>query len=234
MTFPAAPNRRQLLLAIVALAPTASWMACGAGRLVRHAADKHHPFTPQFFNAREWTFLAAACGRLIPEDEHGAGAVALGVPEFIDREMNGDFGHARRWYMEGPFESGAPELGHQSPLTPRDIYRLGLAQTDDWCIRAYEGRAFADLGDVNQDAVLRQMEAGTMRLAGTSSAELFELLLQNTKEGYLADPSHGGNRNMGSWKMIGFTGARADFMDWVDRPGEIYPHGPVALSGSRG
>ena len=51
--------------------------------------------------------------------------------------------------------------------------------------------------------------------------------MQNTKEGYLADPIHGGNKNLASWKMIGFPGARADFIDWVDKYGAHYPLRPV-------
>jgi gluconate 2-dehydrogenase gamma chain len=38
---------------------------------------------------------------------------------------------------------------------------------------------------------------------------------------------------MGSWKMIGFPGARADYMDWVDQPGKTYPLGPVSISGEK-
>jgi gluconate 2-dehydrogenase gamma chain len=38
---------------------------------------------------------------------------------------------------------------------------------------------------------------------------------------------------MGSWKMIGFPGARADFLDWVDQHGARYPLGPVGIAGRR-
>ena len=56
-------------------------------------------------------------------------------------------------------------------------------------------------------------------------------LLANTKEGYFADPLYGGNRNMVAWRWIGFPGARADFTDWIDRPGRPYPFGPVSIGG---
>jgi gluconate 2-dehydrogenase gamma chain len=39
---------------------------------------------------------------------------------------------------------------------------------------------------------------------------------------------------MGSWKMIGFPGARADFLDWVDKHGGRYPLGPVDIAGGKG
>jgi gluconate 2-dehydrogenase gamma chain len=38
---------------------------------------------------------------------------------------------------------------------------------------------------------------------------------------------------MGSWKMIGFPGARADYMDWVGQYGKTYPLGPVSISGEK-
>ncbi len=63
-----------------------------------------------------------------------------------------------------------------------------------------------------------------------SSADFFAFLVENTKAGYLSDPIHGGNKDMGSWKMIGFPGARADFLDWVGT-GNRYPYGPVSIDG---
>jgi gluconate 2-dehydrogenase gamma chain len=62
----------------------------------------------------------------------------------------------------------------------------------------------------------------------------FAQLLENTKEGYFADPLYGGNRGMAAWKWIGFPGARADFTDWLDQAGRAYPYGPVSISGMRG
>jgi gluconate 2-dehydrogenase gamma chain len=61
----------------------------------------------------------------------------------------------------------------------------------------------------------------------------FSMLLQSVREGFFADPVHGGNRGLVGWKLIGFPGARADFMDWVDRDVK-YPLPPVAISGQRG
>ena len=57
-------------------------------------------------------------------------------------------------------------------------------------------------------------------------------LLQNTREGFFSDPIHGGNKGMVGWTLINFPGARADFMDWVER-GERYPFPPVSINGER-
>ena len=38
---------------------------------------------------------------------------------------------------------------------------------------------------------------------------------------------------MGAWKMIGYPGVRADFLEWVDQS-RRYPYGPVSIHGQRG
>lgn len=85
-----------------------------------------------------------------------------------------------------------------------------------------------------QAQVLHLLEEGKVPLEALPSSQFFNQLLRNTREGYFADPVYGGNRDMAGWKMIGFPGARADFMDWIDHPGERYPLGPVSISGQRG
>jgi gluconate 2-dehydrogenase gamma chain len=226
-------SRRNFLRTIVSLFPTISIAACTPfSTLVPTPAPA---YAPRYFTGEEWTFLQAACGRLIPADENGPGAVELGVPEFIDRQMDGPFGHATTWYMQGPFFASAlPELGYQSPLTPRAVYRAGIAALNAHCRRRFDSKAFCELPSTTQDSLLTELEKGALDFDDVSGKSFFGFLLQNTREGYLSDPIHGGNRNMESWKMIGFPGARADFLDWVDKHGARYPHGPVSISGRKG
>jgi gluconate 2-dehydrogenase gamma chain len=216
---------------MAALIPSVSIAACAPVPVLTAAPVK--AYSPKYFSREEWTFLRAACARLVPSDEVGPGALELGVPEFIDREMEGLYGHAANWYMQGPFASAPPELGYQSQLTPREVYRAGIAAVDEHCRRTFGNKSFSELPAATQDLVLTELEKGTLDFATVSGASFFNFLLQNTKEGYLADPIHGGNRNMGSWKMIGFPGARADFLDWVDQHGARYPLGPVSIAGRR-
>lgn len=191
-------------------------------------------YKPIYFSGDEWTFLLAAVDKLIPADEHGPSALETNVPIFIDRQMQGRFGQAKDWYMEPPFApNAAPEFGYQSPLTPAQTYRLGIKATDAYCQKTFE-KNFAAL-DVNQQIeVLTNMQKGHIKFDDVSSTQFFSFLLQNTKEGYFADPIHGGNKNMESWKMIGFPGARASFKKWVDYPNVAYPLGPVSIEGQRG
>jgi len=217
---------------MVALIPTVSLAACAPLSALRTSPAQSYSL--RYFTGEEWAFLRAACERLIPADENGPGAVELGVPEFIDREMDGAFGHAANWYMQGPFACALPELGYQSPLTPRAVYRAGIAVVDAHCRRTFGNKSFSELPVTQQDSVLTDLENGTLDFDNVSGKSFFGFLLQNTKEGYLADPIHGGNKNLASWKMIGFPGARADFLDWVDKDGGRYPLGPVGIAGTRG
>ena len=75
------------------------------------------------------------------------------------------------------------------------------------------------------------MQSGTVKLENVSGRGFFELLLQNTQEGFFADPVYGGNRDMAGWKMIGFPGTRYDYRDWVERHNEKYPLPPVGITG---
>lgn len=190
-------------------------------------------YKPAYFNAAEWTFIRAACARLIPSEGDGPGAIEAQVPVFIDKQMAGDFGKGSDWYMVGPHEPGAnPLLGYQSPLSPAQIYREGIAVIDEWC-RKEKGKAFAGLGPSVQDEVLTAMQGNKIALK-PELRDFFTLLLQNTKEGFFADPMYGGNYKMAGWKHIGFPGARGSFREWANEKDTAYPLGPVSVSGDRG
>jgi gluconate 2-dehydrogenase gamma chain len=190
-------------------------------------------YAPGFFTPDEWAFVNAASARLIPDDGLGPGAVQAGVPEYIDRQMGTPWATGALWYMQGPFDADAPAtLGYQSQLTPQQIYRLGIAAADGFVQKA-QGKPFARLAPDAQDAALHALESGRAVLESVPARLFFSMLLQNVREGFFADPVHGGNRGLVGWKLIGFPGARADFMDWVDRDVK-YPLPPVALNGARG
>ncbi|MDP9899105.1 gluconate 2-dehydrogenase subunit 3 family protein [Variovorax ginsengisoli] len=243
MTDVPSPGRRGFLRRSIAIVPAASALtATGfvAGQQVAAqpasapAAPTSPPYTPVYFHAEEWAFIQAAVARLIPSDDTGPGAIEAGVPEFIDRQMEGVFGHAAIWYMQGPFVPSSPLFGYQGKMPPREVYRAGIAATDAWCRQQKGGKRFAELDAATQDEVLKGLDGGTIQFAEVGAKDFFTFLLQNTKEGYFSDPIHGGNKNAVSWKMIGFPGARADFLDWVQKPGVHYPLPPVSINGPQG
>ena len=215
----------------------------------------------QFFTSEEWAFVIAATGRLIPSDGEGPGAIEARVPVFIDLQMAGPFGEAADWYMDSPHQPDAPaELGFQSPLSPAQIYRRAIERFNAWCERTY-GSIFPDLEPAQQDEALKRLEGRDQQgsaapegevaeSSGSASSatgasggagleldpelrDFFPLLLQNTKEGFFADPRHGGNHRMLGWLHIGFPGARAAYREWADKWDIPYKMGPVSISGER-
>ena len=243
------PGRRGFLRRSIAIVPAAGALAATGFVAGQHSAGAAPtaastaappgpvagpPYVPVYFHAEEWAFIQAAVARLIPSDETGPGAIEAGVPEFIDRQMEGGFGHAVLRYSQGPFVASSPLFGYQGKLLPRELYRAGIAATDAWCRQNRDGKRFVDLDASQQDEVLKGLEAGTIAFADFGARDFFGFLLQNAKEGYFSDPIHGGNKDASAWKRIGCPGARADFLDWVDRPGVAYPLPPVGISGPQG
>jgi gluconate 2-dehydrogenase gamma chain len=91
-------SRRNFLVGAIALAPAAAGVAGQASAEAPKSDDPqdstpaaNHPavsdYRLAFFTSAEWAFINAACARLTTADEHGPGAVELGVPQFIDRQM---------------------------------------------------------------------------------------------------------------------------------------------------
>jgi gluconate 2-dehydrogenase gamma chain len=197
-------------------------------------ADAPQPVQPGpyiFLTPAEAAFVETAVARLIPADESGPGAREVGCPVFIDRQLAGPFGRAERWYMQGPWSKGTPSQGYQSRLTPALVYRMAIKAVDDHCRTNFDKKIFAELGPDEQDKILSGLEDGEIALEGLSAPGFFKLLLQNTIEGFFADPLYGGNKDMAAWKMIGFPGARYDYRDFVGKHGEPFPLPPVALKG---
>src|SRR5258708_8662784 len=46
--------------------------------------DPARTYRPKFFSAHQYQTLSTLCDAIIPADEHSAGAVKAGAPEFID------------------------------------------------------------------------------------------------------------------------------------------------------
>ncbi len=146
--------------------------------------------------------------------------------------MNTPYATGALWYMQGPFVTDAPaEMGYQLQLVPQQIYRLGIAAAEAAC-KKLTGKTFAEQDSATQDHFLTQIESAELHFDEVPAKAFFSLLVQNTREGFFSDPVHGGNKGMVGWTQIGFPGARADFMDWVER-NEAYPFPAVSIRGER-
>jgi gluconate 2-dehydrogenase gamma chain len=144
--------------------------------------------------------------------------------------MDQPYGHGALWFMQAPFVPvAADEFGYQLAQSPRELYRLALAALAQ-AVQQQHGKPFSDLAPAEQDAVLTALEAGTLAMGTVPPKAFFAQLLTNTREGYFCDPKHGGNKNMAAWRMVGFPGARGDYIDWVDQYATKYPLPPVSSS----
>ena len=240
---PRALSRRRLLASVAALpilTATADGLSLsGTVPWSPFAGEPPRPVNPlgwYFFNPGEAATVEAMVDRLIPGDHLSPGGKDCGCAVYIDRQLAGSFGQASRLYTKGPFMPGLPTQGYQGDLTPAGRYRLGLRALNDYTNTTYK-KDFRALTHAQQDAVLAGLDGGKIKLAlkpGFSTKEFFELVLQNTMEGFFADPLYGGNRNMAGWKMIGFPGARYDYRDHIEKHNQPYPKGPVSIYGMGG
>jgi gluconate 2-dehydrogenase gamma chain len=239
-------NRKDFVAAIGTLGAGAA-LAAPVEPVEAAVTATHHPAAPHakakpktyaplesigegylFFTAPESAFVEAAVARLIPADESGPGAKEAGVAYYIDQQLNSAFGAAAHTYMQGPYAEGLPTQGYQLALTPGEVYRLGIAATDAACVKQY-GKPFAQLNAAHQDEVLGTLDHGTLSFDALPATAFFELLLQNTVEGFFADPIYGGNRDKIGWKLIGFPGVAASYLSAITQYNKPYAVEPVSL-----
>lgn len=181
-----------------------------------------------FFNSDEAAFVEAAVARLIPADEQWGGALEAGVPNYMDKALNGAWGAGERLYRSGPWQMGTPSQGYQLPFTPAEFFRTALTAIINELAKA--GTPFPTMGAEQQDAYLHSLETGGRNLDGVPSDVFFAALWQCTLEGFFSDPVYGGNYDMISWRMIGFPGAYASYYDLVDKHGIKIDREPMSLA----
>ena len=228
-------SRRSLLMATAVAVPLVT-IPMYKARADGLEGVELHQYKPVFFAPAEWTFILAACDRLIPADGRGPGALETNVPVFIDQQLHAGLGNDI--YLQGPFKLDAPAtMGFQMSYPPQKVYRIGIQLAQQQCQQAH-GKPFEQLTAEQRDGVLHALEKNGVDFAalgepGLKASQFFGQLLGDTKNGYLADPMYGGNKDMKAWVAIGFPGARAAYTEWVDQHNVKYPLGPVSLSGKR-
>jgi gluconate 2-dehydrogenase gamma chain len=232
--------RRRDLLA------SAAWLMAGTVS-VRAASlfDGGLPWTPNagdppipvklgpwlYFTAPEAAAVEALADRIIPPDPQTPGGKDAGCAVYLDRQMAGPYGHNDGLYVKPPFMKGTKQQGSQSEKGPAQTYRDALAALDKYCRATYSGKAFAELADNDKDELLKGLESEKIKLDGADGKAFFAQAVTDIQMGFFADPIYGGNRDMASWKMIGFPGARYNYLDAIDRHNERFPLPPVSLAG---
>ncbi len=162
----------------------------GGGVVLLGSACKEQPKAPppaprpeplstshRTFTNDEFPILAAAVDRMLPKDED-PGAIEARVPEYIDRMLQ------------------TPQLAKM-----REDFIPGLAALDRRCRRLHQV-SFAVATDAQRDEVLNLFKNAP---ENSGEARWYEILLALTMEGFLGDPSYGGNHGEVGWKLVGFT-----------------------------
>jgi gluconate 2-dehydrogenase gamma chain len=132
-------------------------------------------------------------------------------------------------YRQGPWPEGTPQQGYQSPLTPAEVYRAAIRDTESHCRKQY-GSAFEALSIAQQDEVLKGLDEGKIEIESVRAQFFFNMLLNNTIEGFFADPVYGGNRDKAGWKLVGFPGVAAVYTTYIDKHNVPYRAQPVSIA----
>lgn len=223
----------------------AAYLLLGASQPKAAIIFGHLPWTPnagsppepvgpgpwRFFTGDEGRTLEALADRIIPPDSETPGGKEAGCAVFVDRQLAGPYGQRDGLYVRPPFLKGAKNQGDQSETGPAQQYRAGLAALNKACKTQLGGKAFDELSDADKDRVLSRLESGEFTVDGVDGKAFFELVIKDVRMGFFADPIYGGNRDMVAWKMIGFPGARYNYLDWVSRHNEPFPLPPVGITG---
>ncbi|MBL8952348.1 MAG: gluconate 2-dehydrogenase subunit 3 family protein [Myxococcaceae bacterium] len=133
--------------------------------------------THKSFTAEQWAVLVAAVDRVIPRDED-PGALDANVPQYIDEALTAQ----QLKKMQLDFANGLNALNRR-------------------CERMYK-TGFATATAEQQDDVLTIAFKDAPE--STGEYKWYDILLSLTLEGYLGDPSYGGNKNKVGWKLVGF------------------------------
>ena len=196
-----------------------------------------------FFSRKEdFDILSVATERLFPKNDDGPGAIELGIPYFIDKQLAGPWGINAKEYMKGPFiqtvqfkeiqdknqnqDRSGPNAETQTP-TPTPRYQTRLKRSDVFLqgLRKMESVSqdnfkvqFVDATGEQQDEILHLFEDNKVPLNGVDSATFFKLLLKTTIEGAYSDPVYGGNKDMMGWTMKEYPGPRMGYIADIEKP----------------
>ena len=171
---------------------------------------------PLWFTPEQYEIVAAACERLVPADDHGPGARAGQVPEYVDGLLGAFLVDPPRIWAGGPFSGRhGGEAGFERflPLSPRDelAWRTRIEGSRgiperEWNgpVTGFQERYAAGLDALGDDFADLPPEVQDARL--DTQPEFKDLLFEHTCEGLYADPVYGGNRDGSAWSAIGFPG----------------------------
>ena len=184
-----------------------------------------------YLTPEEAAFVETLVDHMVPADQHTPKGTALGINTFIDRALAGGWGKGDRLYMQGPWARGVPEQGYQLPLIPADLYRAGIAATNQHCVKTY-GKPFDQIAEAQREELLKNLDGGKVVFdGGLSSRAFFSIVYQTVMEGMFADPIYGGNKDKAAWKMLGFPGViQVNAQNSVKFKNKKFPNEPLGIA----
>ncbi|WP_394823329.1 gluconate 2-dehydrogenase subunit 3 family protein [Pendulispora albinea] len=180
----------------------------------------------QSFGPEEAAFVEVMVNVMCPADNLTPNGVDCGLAIFMDRQLAGDFGKGARRYLRGPWKAkaGKPQHGYQSPLTPEQFFKAGIAAANAQCKKRF-GKPFTELGAADADVFLNEVAAGKIADARVPLGVWFnDLVYPLFTQACFADPIYGGNVDKVFWKMIGYPGLPSNnTRNMVDFRGKPFP-----------
>lgn len=172
-----------------------------------------------FDRIEDYKTLEAASELIYPEDNLGAGAIALGVPIFIDKQLAMIWGINGNDYRQGPFKKdhdfkGLDKVIH-SKNTRQSIFLEGLRKLASESNNRF-GKPFYEASEKEQSEIMDDFVEGKIEMNTVESDGFFALLKQSVLEGVYSDPLYGGNKDMQGWKMRNYPGPQMSYANWID------------------
>lgn len=187
-----------------------------------------------FFTPHEAQVVEALTARLMPGTPEDPGASEAGVVYYIDNMLAYQDGLPEPTYRQPPYaeiyqgdeppaagngyqviwvaETEIERYGYQSVLTPRDVFRLGVAATDRYVNERF-GAGVLELSEAQQDELITALlDNEATGFDPLTPEAFFHALRRYTSEGMFSDPVYGGNRNFVGWRLIGYPGAQRAYL----------------------
>ena len=200
----ALPFAQGLVAGSVATATAAEAQAAPAAAPVVNQVFGYTCFSPN-----EAAFVETMVNIMCPADEFSPNGVDAGLAIYIDRQLSGEFGRGVKRYSRGPWLEGKPEHGPQSPLTPEQLFKAGVAAANEACTKQF-GKTFDQLSPADGNTFLLALGGGKVKDARVPLGSWFnDLVYPLFQQACFADPIYGGNVGKVFWKMIGYPGLPA-------------------------
>ncbi|RYE45587.1 MAG: gluconate 2-dehydrogenase subunit 3 family protein [Hyphomicrobiales bacterium] len=158
---------------------------------------------------QEAACVEALVNVMCPADALTPSGVDCGLHIYIDRQLAGAWGRGDQLYRQGPWHPGKPQHGSQSPLTPEQQFKAGIAVLRRE-VQQRTGKAVEQLDASQLDALLTEVAAGRMDDQRYALGEWFnDIFYPLFVQACFADPIYGGNRDKTFWRAVGFPGLPA-------------------------